>query len=208
VCVQPDMAKRLDDWRLGADIPELDYPKPITLNGAIRDSSVGFFTRARSRASLRTSTSMVLRPSRRSSSRTRSSSRRTSDEATTPSSDEPRMRRPHPHPTRTEPLETSHATVERKLSATTEKNDGRRLAHLARSGWCQPVHVKSEESHKLRLLFGHRRALKRKLLDIERRRSFLWFMTIPSRVSRMSAFQIRDRSRDPSELLWSRFHLP
>jgi transposase len=29
------------------------------------------------------------------------------------------------------------------------------------------VHVKSEESHKLRLVLGHRRTLKRKLLDIE-----------------------------------------
>src|ERR1700722_1993287 len=38
---------------------------------------LGFFTRATSRASLRISTSMVLRPSRRSSSRTRRSSSRT-----------------------------------------------------------------------------------------------------------------------------------
>jgi hypothetical protein len=41
------------------------------------------FTRARSSASLRISTSMVLRPSRRSRSRTRYSSRRTSEAATT-----------------------------------------------------------------------------------------------------------------------------
>src|SRR6476660_2218729 len=39
-----------------------------------RDSKVCFFARARSRASLRISTSMVLRPRRRSSSRARSSS--------------------------------------------------------------------------------------------------------------------------------------
>jgi transposase len=49
----------------------------------------------------------------------------------------------------------------------TDKNDARGLAHLVRSGWYRPVHVKSVESHKLRLLLGHRRTLKRKLVDIE-----------------------------------------
>lgn len=39
--------------------------------------------------------------------------------------------------------------------------------HLVRAGWYRPVHVKSPESHKLPLLLGHRRTLKRKLLDIE-----------------------------------------
>src|SRR4051794_18835122 len=51
-----------------------------------RDSKVCFFARARSRASLRISTSMVLRPRRRSSSRTRSSSLRASEAGTTSSS--------------------------------------------------------------------------------------------------------------------------
>ena len=46
-------------------------------------SKVGFFTRDRSSASLRISASMVLRPSIRSSSRTRSSRRRTSETLTT-----------------------------------------------------------------------------------------------------------------------------
>src|SRR5579863_7670749 len=58
----------------------------ISSGACDRDSKVGFFTRARSSASLRISTSMVLRPSRRSRSRTRSSSRRTSDAAITSSS--------------------------------------------------------------------------------------------------------------------------
>nr|WP_315783167.1 transposase [Bradyrhizobium sp. SZCCHNPS1003] len=49
----------------------------------------------------------------------------------------------------------------------TDKNDARGLAHLVRAGWYRPVHVKSQESHKIRLLLGHRRTLKRKLLDIE-----------------------------------------
>src|SRR5256885_3792985 len=50
------------------------------------DSKIGFFARASSRASLRISTSMVLRPSSRSRSRTRSSSRRSSVTGTTSSS--------------------------------------------------------------------------------------------------------------------------
>src|ERR1700733_1831412 len=51
-----------------------------------RDSNIGFFARARSSASLSSSTSIVLRPSSRSNSRTRSSRRRTSEAATTSSS--------------------------------------------------------------------------------------------------------------------------
>src|SRR5690348_1795083 len=54
--------------------------------GTELDSEIAFFVRASSRASLRTSTSSVLRPSRRSSSRTRSSRRRTSEAGTTSSS--------------------------------------------------------------------------------------------------------------------------
>jgi Transposase len=49
----------------------------------------------------------------------------------------------------------------------TDKNDARGLAQLVRSGWFKTVHVKSEESHRLKLLLAHRRTLKRKLLDIE-----------------------------------------
>jgi transposase len=65
-------------------------------------------------------------------------------------------------------LETRHAAAaldgqRNKI----DKSDARGLAHLVRSGWYRPVHVKSEESHKLRLLLGRRRTLKRKLLDIE-----------------------------------------
>src|SRR5205823_3813078 len=49
-------------------------------------SKIGFFARASSRASLRISTSMLLRPNSRSRSRTRSSSRRSSVTGTTSSS--------------------------------------------------------------------------------------------------------------------------
>ena len=65
-------------------------------------------------------------------------------------------------------LETRHAAAALEVQRNkTDKNDARGLAHLVRSGWYRPVHVKSVESHKLRLLLGHRRTLKRKLRDIE-----------------------------------------
>ena len=65
-------------------------------------------------------------------------------------------------------LETRHAAAALDAQRNkTDKNDARGLAQLVRTGWFRPVHVKSEESHKLRLLLGHRRTLKRKLLDIE-----------------------------------------
>lgn len=49
----------------------------------------------------------------------------------------------------------------------TDRSDAHGLAQLVRIDWFRPVHVKSEESHRLRLLLTHRRTLKRKLLDIE-----------------------------------------
>ncbi len=65
-------------------------------------------------------------------------------------------------------LETRHAAAALKAQRNkTDKNDARGLAQLVRSGWFKTVHVKSEESHRLKLLLAHRRTLKRKLLDIE-----------------------------------------
>jgi transposase len=65
-------------------------------------------------------------------------------------------------------LETRHAAAALQVQRNkTDKNDARALAHLVRSGWYRPVHVKSETSHRLRLLLNHRRTLKRKLLDVE-----------------------------------------
>lgn len=49
----------------------------------------------------------------------------------------------------------------------TDKNDARGLAQMMRAGWFREVHVKSEESYRLRLLLTHRRNLKRKFLDLE-----------------------------------------
>jgi len=65
-------------------------------------------------------------------------------------------------------LETHHAA--RMLEAQrnkTDKNDARGLAQLVRSGWFKPVHAKSNEANRMKLLLAHRRTLKRKLVDIE-----------------------------------------
>lgn len=49
----------------------------------------------------------------------------------------------------------------------TDRNDAKGIAQMMRTGWFREVHVKSDESHKLRLLLSNRRMLKRKFLDIE-----------------------------------------
>ena len=65
-------------------------------------------------------------------------------------------------------LEAWHARA--ALSAMrnkTDKADARGIAHIMRAGWFREVHIKSEESYRLRLLLTQRRNLKRKFLDIE-----------------------------------------
>jgi len=65
-------------------------------------------------------------------------------------------------------LEAWHAPA--ALSAMrnkTDKADARGIAHIMRAGWFREVHVKSEESYRLRLVLTQRRNLKRKFLDIE-----------------------------------------
>src|SRR5262245_42603092 len=47
------------------------------------------------------------------------------------------------------------------------KADAGGIAHIRRTGGFKEVHVKSEESYRLRLLLTQRRNLKRKFLDIE-----------------------------------------
>ncbi|MFN3212415.1 MAG: IS110 family transposase [Henriciella sp.] len=49
----------------------------------------------------------------------------------------------------------------------TDRNDARGLAQMMRTGWFRQVHVKSDESHRMRVLLGNRRLLKRKFLDVE-----------------------------------------
>lgn len=65
-------------------------------------------------------------------------------------------------------LETIHVrSVLKAQRNKTDKNDARGLAQMLRTGWFREVHVKSDESYRLRLLLTHRRNLKRKFLDLE-----------------------------------------
>jgi transposase len=94
-------------------------------------------------------------------------------------------------------MEARHAAAALRVQRNkTDKLDARGLAHLVRAGWYQPVHVKSEDSHRLRLLLCHRRTLKRKLLDIENevRQSLKVFgLMVGPRVQRASfAARVRD----------------
>lgn len=49
----------------------------------------------------------------------------------------------------------------------TDRNDARGIAQILRTGWYSRVHVKSRESHQLRLLLSSRRAVLSKCVDLE-----------------------------------------
>jgi len=49
----------------------------------------------------------------------------------------------------------------------TDKNDARGIAQVVRSGWYQPVHMKSRESHYVRAMLTSRKAVLRKCVDLE-----------------------------------------
>jgi len=49
----------------------------------------------------------------------------------------------------------------------TDKNDARGIAQLLRTGWYNPVHVKSMESHRVRALLASRKAVLNKCIDLE-----------------------------------------
>jgi transposase len=49
----------------------------------------------------------------------------------------------------------------------TDRNDARGIAQILRTGWYSRVHVKSRESHQLRLLLSSRRAVLAKCVDLE-----------------------------------------
>ena len=49
----------------------------------------------------------------------------------------------------------------------TDKHDARGIAQILRSGWYSPVHVKSIESHRIRMLLSSRRAVLSKCVDLE-----------------------------------------
>ena len=47
-----------------------------------------------------------------------------------------------------------------------DKTDARGIAQVLRSGWFNPVHVKSREAHALRALLSSRKAVQRKCIDL------------------------------------------
>jgi len=49
----------------------------------------------------------------------------------------------------------------------TDRNDARGIAHIMRTGWFRAVHVKSQQSHKLRILLANRRFLMNKRMTID-----------------------------------------
>lgn len=65
-------------------------------------------------------------------------------------------------------LEARHAKAAmRAQRIKTDRNDARGLAHIMRTGWYRAVHVKSDESQKLRVLLNNRRYLLERRIDIE-----------------------------------------
>jgi len=48
----------------------------------------------------------------------------------------------------------------------TDKNDARGIAHILRTGWFSPVHMKSREAHGIRALLSCRKALLNKTIDL------------------------------------------
>ena len=70
----------------------------------------------------------------------------------------------------------------------TDRNDARGIAQMMRLDWVRMVHVKSPESHALRLLLTNRKTLQRKALDIENeiRRTLKAFGLKVGKVSRRS----------------------
>jgi transposase len=49
----------------------------------------------------------------------------------------------------------------------TDSNDARGIAQILRTGWYSRVHVKSLESHQIRLLLSSRKAVLSKCIDLE-----------------------------------------
>ena len=48
----------------------------------------------------------------------------------------------------------------------TDRNDARGIAHVLRTGWFSPVHMKSREAHGNRALLSARKALLKKTMDL------------------------------------------
>lgn len=71
----------------------------------------------------------------------------------------------------------------------TDKTDARGIANVLRSGWFNPVHMKSREAHAVRALLSSRKAVQRKCIDLanEIRGLFRIFgVRLPSRIDQAS----------------------
>jgi len=65
-------------------------------------------------------------------------------------------------------IETRHAkAVMQAQNIKTDRNDARAIAQMMRTGWFKPVHVKAEESQKIRAIMSSRRCLLDKRIDLE-----------------------------------------
>jgi transposase len=65
-------------------------------------------------------------------------------------------------------LEAFHARQAMKAQRNkTDRHDARGIAHLVRSGWFRSVHIKSDESYRLRFLLSQRSTMVRKRVDVE-----------------------------------------
>lgn len=65
-------------------------------------------------------------------------------------------------------IESRHTHVSLStLRNKTDRNDARGIAQLMRLGWFKPVHVKSADALRLRMLLGCRKLVLRKLVDVE-----------------------------------------
>ena len=51
----------------------------------------------------------------------------------------------------------------------TDRNDARGIAQIVRTGWYRPAHVRSEESHKRRILINTRKTLLEQRIELENR---------------------------------------
>ena len=85
----------------------------------------------------------------------------------------------------------------------TDRNDACGIAQVMRTGWFRFVHIKSPESHELRLFLTHRKTLQRKTSDFENeiRGTLKAFGLKVGKVSRgRFAARVRDRVADRSRL--------
>ncbi len=102
-------------------------------------------------------------------------------------------------------MEAHHAsTLLKAQKVKTDRNDARGLAQIVRSGWYKPVHIKTRQSQRLRLLLNNRCTLlmKRKDIDNQIRGSLKVFGMKMGKVSAGHYEQrVRELLADEDELL-------